>query len=66
MRQLKSGRASSREGMTPIVVSGAATHERNPALATDGAGTSLCVYDQQPQDATGCASVCARAIDARL
>jgi hypothetical protein len=55
----------SREGMTPLVVSGTAANELNPALATDGAGTTLCVYEKQPEDAKSNMAICVRAIDTR-
>ena len=52
----------SREGMTPIAVAATTTNELNPAVATDGAGTLLCVYEKQPDDARANMVIAARLI----
>jgi hypothetical protein len=52
----------SREGKTPIAVAATAANELNPALATDGAGNLLCVYEKQPDDAKSNMVIAARVI----
>jgi hypothetical protein len=52
----------SREGMTPIKVAAAEVNELNPALATDGTGTLMCVYEKQPDDAKNNMVIAARVI----